>query len=57
MENLHNNPVVQLSLDIKLARRRGRDLVEEMSLDLEQRILRATGKRDELKARLDRLRR
>jgi len=57
IDNLHNNPVVQLSLDIKLARRRGRDLLEEMSLDLEQRIVRATGKRDELKARLDRLRR
>lgn len=57
MENLHNNPVVQLSLDIKLARRRGRDLLEEMSIDLERRILRATSERDELKARLDRLRR
>ncbi|MGD2079427.1 MAG: DnaJ domain-containing protein [Chloroflexota bacterium] len=57
IENLHNHPVVQLSLDIKLARRRGRDLLEEMSLDLERRIVRATGKRDELKDRLDRLQR
>jgi hypothetical protein len=56
-QTLHNNPVVQLSLDIKLARRRGRDLLEEMSIDLERRIERATAKRDELKARLDRLRR
>ena len=57
IDNLHNNPVVQLSLDIKLARRRGRDLLEEMSVDLAQRIVRATGKRDELKARLERMRR
>jgi len=56
-ENLHNNPVVQLSLDIKLARQRGRDLLEEMSLDLEQRIAQATSTRDELKSRLDHLRR
>jgi hypothetical protein len=53
--NLHNSPVVQLSLDIKLARRGGRDLLEEMSADLEQRIAQATRERDELRARLDRL--
>jgi len=57
MENLHNNPVVQLSLDIKLARRRGRDLLEEMGADLERRIIHAAGKREELKARLDNMRR
>ncbi|MGD8805687.1 MAG: J domain-containing protein [Chloroflexota bacterium] len=57
MENVHNNPVVQLSLDIKLAKRQGRDLLEEMSLDLERRIARAVDRRDELKARLDSLRR
>lgn len=57
IENLHNNPVVQLSLDIKLARRRGRDLLEEMSLDIERRIVRAIAERDELKARLDRMQR
>ena len=56
-KTLHNNPVVQLSLDIKLARRRGRDLLKEMSVDIERRVVRATAKRDELKARLDRLRR
>jgi hypothetical protein len=55
IENTHNNPVVQLSLDIKLAKRRGRDLLEEMSVDLERRIVRATDERDELKARLDRM--
>jgi hypothetical protein len=57
MDTLHNNPVVQLSLDVKLARRRGRDLVQEMSVDIERRIVRATAKRDELKARLERMRR
>jgi hypothetical protein len=56
-DTLHNNPVVQLSLDIKLARRRGRDLLEEMSVDIERRIVRATAKRHELKARLDQMRR
>ena len=50
-------PVVQLSLDIKLARRRGRDLLEEMSVDIERRIVRATAKRDQLKAQLERMRR
>lgn len=57
IENLHNNPVVQLSLDVKLARRRGRDLLEEMSIDLERRIVQAANKRDEVKARLDNMRR
>jgi len=57
IETLHNNPVVQLSLDIKLARRRGRDLLAEMGADLELRIARAVDERDQLKARLDRLRR
>ncbi|UCG25907.1 MAG: DnaJ domain-containing protein [Chloroflexota bacterium] len=57
IDTLHNNPVVQLSLDVKLARRRGRDLVQEMSVDIDRRIVRATAKRDELKARLERMRR
>jgi hypothetical protein len=57
IETLHNNPVVQLSLDVKLARRQGRDLVQEMSVDIERRIVHATAKRDELMARLARMRR
>jgi len=57
IETLHNNPVVQLSLDVKLARRQGRDLVQEMNVDIERRIVHATAKRDELKARLARMRR
>ena len=57
IDTLHNNPVVQLSLDVKLARRRGRDMIAEMSVDIERRIIRATAKRDELRARLERMQR
>ncbi len=56
IETLHNSPVVQLSLDIKLARRKGRDLLGEMSDDLQRRIDRATVERDELKVRLESMR-
>jgi hypothetical protein len=57
INNLHNSPVVQLSLDIKLARRQGRDLLEEMTTDLFRRIADAIAERDELKARLDQMKR
>jgi hypothetical protein len=55
IENLHNLPVVQLSLEVKFARRSGRDLLAEMASDLEQRISRKTAERERLIARLNQL--
>jgi hypothetical protein len=55
ISNLHINPSVQLSLDVKLARREGRDLLGEMAADLRKNIARKTAERDYLKAALDQL--
>jgi len=55
MENLHNRPSVELSLEIKLARRRGRDLMAEIASDLERKIARKTAERDMIKAQFDSL--
>lgn len=55
IENIHNLPVVQLSLDIKVARRNGRDLLSEMSVDLKDRVARLRVERDLLKAQLEQL--
>lgn len=55
LSRLHLRPSVQLSLDVKLARRRDRDLLAEMAADLEQRIARKIAERDFLKPQLDRL--
>jgi chromosome segregation ATPase len=52
-ENLHNQPTVRLSVEVKLARREGRDLLGEMSRDLRYRIRGLTAERDELKRQLD----
>ena len=51
--DLHNHPSVQLSLDVKLARREGRDLLREMAGDYKKKIQRKTAERDYLKAQLD----
>lgn len=55
LRNLHNRPIVDLALEVKLARRQGRDLLAEMAADLEQRIARKTAERDMLKAQFDNL--
>ncbi len=52
LENLHNDPVVQLSLEAKLAQRAGRDLLAEMVVDLRQLIDKKTAERDFLRAQL-----
>lgn len=54
-ENLHNRPTVRLSVDVKLARSEGRDLLAEMSRDLRYRIRELTVERDELRHQLAQL--
>jgi chromosome segregation ATPase len=54
-ENLHNRPTVRLSVDVKLARREGRDLLGEMVRDLRYRTRVLAAERDELKQQLDQL--
>jgi hypothetical protein len=53
--NLHRRPSVQLSIEVKLARRRGRDLLGEMAAEVERKIARKTAERDMLKAQFDQL--
>jgi chromosome segregation ATPase len=55
LRQLPQRPSVQLSLEVKLARRRGRDLLGEMTADLERKIARKTVERDMLKAQFDQL--
>jgi chromosome segregation ATPase len=55
LHSLHLRPSVQLSLEVKLARRQGRDLLEEMATELEHKIARKTVERDMLKAQFDQL--
>jgi len=55
IENLHNLPTVQLSLQVKIARRSGRDLLAEMARDLKRQIARKTAERDLLKDQFERL--
>jgi septal ring factor EnvC (AmiA/AmiB activator) len=53
--SLHRRPSVQLSIEVKLAHRRGRDLLGEMAAELEHKIARKTVERDLLKAQFDQL--
>jgi chromosome segregation ATPase len=55
LRNLHRRPSVQLSLEVKLARRQGRDLLADMAADLERQIARKRVERDMLKAQFDQL--
>jgi hypothetical protein len=56
LQSLHNESSVRLSLEVKLARRRGRDLLVEMSENLKKKIARKTVERDMIKAQFDSLR-
>lgn len=53
--NLHTRTMVDLALEVKLARREGRDLLAEMAADLEKKIARKMVERDMLKAQFDSL--
>lgn len=55
IENLHNSPIVQLSLEISLAKRNGRDLLAEMEFDLKRTISRRRAERELLRSQLDQL--
>jgi chromosome segregation ATPase len=55
LRQLHQRPSVQLSLELKLAHRQGRDVLAEMAADLERKIARKTVERDMLKAQFDQL--
>lgn len=55
LANLPNRSSVQLSLEVKLARRQGRDLLAEMAADLEHKVARKTAERDFLKSQFDQL--
>ena len=55
LRQLPQRPSVQLSLEVKLARRRGRDLLGEIAAEVEQKLARKTVERDMLKAQFDQL--
>jgi hypothetical protein len=55
LRSVHQRPSVQLSLEVRVARRQGRDLLGEMSAELEQKIARKTIERDILKAQFEQL--
>jgi hypothetical protein len=55
LRNLHHRPSVELSLEVKAAKGRGRDLLAEMAAELERKIARKTAERDMLKAQFDQL--
>ena len=55
LRGLPQRPSVQLSLEVKLARQRGRDLLAEMAAELERKIARKTVERDLLKLQFDQL--
>lgn len=55
LRNLRFRPSVELSLEVKAARRQARDILAEMALELEQKIARKTVERDMLKTQFDQL--
>ncbi len=55
LHQIPQRPSVRLSLEVKMARRRGRDVLAEMAADLERKIARKTVERDLLKVQFDQL--
>lgn len=55
LQDLHNSPVVRLSLETKLAKQNGRDLLGEMAINLRQEIKRKQSESFQLRTRLNRL--
>jgi len=53
IDRLKMLPIVQLSLEAKLARRQGRSLLTEMAADLQRKIARKTAERDYLRSQLE----
>jgi hypothetical protein len=55
LRNIRYLPSVELSIEVKMARRQGRDLLGEIAEDLEKKIARQTVERDMLKMQFDQL--
>jgi DNA repair exonuclease SbcCD ATPase subunit len=55
MIQLQRRPSVQLSLQVKLARRKGQDLLANLTAELEQRLAQKMVERDMLKVQIDQL--
>jgi curved DNA-binding protein CbpA len=55
INNLPNRSSIQLSLEVKMARRQGRDLLAEMAADLEKKLARKSAEREFLKSQFDQL--
>ncbi|MCA9973306.1 MAG: hypothetical protein KC425_23970, partial [Anaerolineales bacterium] len=56
-QTLHTDPMVSLSLEVKLAQRQGRDLLAEMAAELDRKIARKQVERDMIKAQFENLQR
>jgi hypothetical protein len=55
LHQLRYRPSVELSIEAKLARQQGRDLLADMAADFERKIARKTAERDMLKTQFDQL--
>lgn len=55
LQNLPNRSMVALALQVKLAQREGRNLLDEMARDLERKIARKSAERDMLRAQFNNL--
>jgi len=55
IKELHYRPSVDLSLEVKSARRQGRDVLAEMAAEIEKRIMKKEVELDMLKAQFDQL--
>lgn len=55
VQNLHHHPIVQLSLETKLARRQGRDLLAEMTHKLQRQLAQKSAERDMIKGQFEHL--
>jgi hypothetical protein len=53
IQRLSNLPMVKLSLDVKLARHQGRNLLYEMAAELQYKVRRKIAERDYLKAQIN----
>jgi hypothetical protein len=52
INRLVNLPIVKLSLDVKLARHQGRDLLGEMTAELQYKVARKLAERDYLRSQI-----
>lgn len=54
LRTLHNRPIVELMVDVKLGQKQGRDVFANMRADLEKKIARKSAERDMIKSQFDR---